>query len=437
MRTLASPICFCTGAIWRGNRSRFLRRTTVGGTATASPAVSPVKTSTGDSPASVLIMCPCICLTPFDATTLANIRSVRRALFGRTGGIAGFLKPRTVKGGPRVDNEPSRAPGGSRMLWLAHCQTDRSIEHDQVAQMKRESEARPVRLADQRGPYLLGRSAELDELEHFARAPAAGGGNFLAIVGEPGVGKTSLLESAVGAAVDLRLLRARGVEAEIGLPFACLHQLLQPILQLRRGLPLRQREALAVALGLDEGGQPDPFVLGLAALGLLSLAAQEHHVLCVVDDFHWVDAASRAVLLFVARRIDGIRVSMLLTVRRDEWMVLGDSQLPTTDLRGLDLAAASDLITREHGLGVLPTVAQRLHEATGGNPLALIEMVRLLSDDQLRGWKPLPTPLPLTSGVEDAFAARMEGLGSDTRALLLTIAADGSGKLRTILRAAE
>ncbi|HVS07174.1 MAG TPA: LuxR C-terminal-related transcriptional regulator [Candidatus Dormibacteraeota bacterium] len=303
--------------------------------------------------------------------------------------------------------------------------------------MKRESEARPASPAgSERGPHLLGRIAELLRLEQFGGAAAAGRGSALAIVGEPGMGKTSLLESAIWAG-DLRLLRALGVEAEMGLPYACLHQLLQPIIQLRGDLPPRQKEVLGVALGLDEGAQPDPFVVALAALGLLNAAAAERPVLCVVDDLHWADAASRAAVLFVARRLNATPISLLLTVRRDEWAAIGERSLPTIDLGELDLSAAIDLITREAGPGVMPDVARRLHEATGGNPLALIEVVRLLQPGQLRGWKPLPNPLPLTRRVEQAFASRIEDLATDTRTLLLAIAADGSGKLHTILRAAE
>ena len=162
---------------------------------------------------------------------------------------------------------------------------------------------------------LLGRSSEREVLDRLLEAARAGEGGVLVVHGEPGVGKTALLEYAVQAGREFRVARAAGVEGEMELPFAALQQLCSPMLQLTERLPHPQREALAVAFGLRAGDAPDRFLVGLAVLGLLSEAAAKQSLLCVVDDAQWLDRASARTLAFVARRLLAEKIAMVFAVR--------------------------------------------------------------------------------------------------------------------------
>src|SRR5579862_5903165 len=171
------------------------------------------------------------------------------------------------------------------------------------------------RVAISRGRRLLGRAAERERLDRLLEAAGSGEGGVLVVHGEAGVGKTALLDYAVEAARSFRVLRTVGVEAEMELPFAALQQLCSPILALNERLPPPQRDALAVGLGLSAGQPPNPFLIGLAVLGLMSEAADERPLLCVVDDAQWLDRASARALVFVARRLLAERVALLFAMR--------------------------------------------------------------------------------------------------------------------------
>ena len=162
---------------------------------------------------------------------------------------------------------------------------------------------------------LLGRQRERDVLDRVLEAARDGHGAVLAVYGEPGVGKTALLEYAIEAAADFRVARAVGVEGEMELAFAALHQLCSPSLDLMDHLPEPQREALEVALGLSAGRPPNPFLVGLAVLNLLSEAAEAQPLLAVVDDAQWLDRESARVLAFVARRLLAERIAMVFAAR--------------------------------------------------------------------------------------------------------------------------
>jgi hypothetical protein len=165
------------------------------------------------------------------------------------------------------------------------------------------------------GQQLLGRRRERELLDRLLEAAGGGDGGALVIHGEAGVGKTALLEYTVEAARAFRVLRTVGAEAEMELPFAALQQLCSPILELNQRLPPPQRDALAVAFGLSTGHAPNPFLVGLATLGLVSEAAEERPLLCAVDDAQWLDRASARAIVFVARRLLADRIALLFAAR--------------------------------------------------------------------------------------------------------------------------
>ena len=281
---------------------------------------------------------------------------------------------------------------------------------------------------------LLGRRRERDLLDRLLEGAGSGDGGVLLIHGEAGVGKTVLLEYAVETALAFRILRTAGVEAEMELPFAALQQLCSPILELNARLPPPQRDALTVAFGLSAGRAPNPFLVGLAVLGLMSEAAEDQPLLCAVDDAQWLDRASARALVFVARRLLAEKVALLFAARDLSDMFAG---LPELQVEGLSARDARTLLET-----VLPSpldepILERLLLEARGNPLALLEMPRGLTPAQLAGGFGLPTALPLSSQIEQNFARRLGGLPRDARRLLLLAAADPVGDPALVWRAAR
>ena len=281
---------------------------------------------------------------------------------------------------------------------------------------------------------MLGRRRERDLLDRLLEGAGSGDGGVLVIHGEAGVGKTVLLEYAVETAQAFRILRTAGVEAEMELPFAALQQLCSPILELNARLPPPQRDALTVAFGLSAGRAPNPFLVGLAVLGLMSEAAEDQPLLCAVDDAQWLDRASARALVFVARRLLAEKVALLFAARDLSDMFAG---LPELRVEGLSARDARTLLE-----SVLPSpldepILERLLLEARGNPLALLEMPRGLTPAQLAGGFGLPTALPLSSQIEQNFARRLGGLPRDARRLLLLAAADPVGDPALVWRAAR
>ena len=257
---------------------------------------------------------------------------------------------------------------------------------------------------------------------------------MLAVYGEPGVGKTALLEYAVEAAPDFRVARAVGVEGEMELAFAALQQLCSPSLDLIEHLPAPQREAVEVALGLSAGRPPNPFLVGLAVLNLLSEAAEERPLLCVVDDAQWLDLASARVLAFVARRLLAEKIALVFAARE-----LGDAFAGLPELRVEPLGQRDARALLE---SVLPArldehVLERIVAETRGNPLALLELPRGLTPTQLAGGFGLPAAVPLSASIEESFRRRLANLPGDARRLLLLAAADPAGDPALVWRAAQ
>jgi DNA-binding CsgD family transcriptional regulator len=261
-----------------------------------------------------------------------------------------------------------------------------------------------------------------------------GRGGVLVLHGEAGVGKTALLEYAVGAGRNMRVARTSGVEAEMELPFAAVQQLCSRFLDLSDRLPQPQHEALGVAFGLRAGSAPNPFLVGLAVLGLLSEAAVEQPILAVVDDAHWLDHASSQALAFVARRLLAEQVALLFATRQVDVTLSGLPELFISPLRHRDARALLE--------SVLPArldeaVLERIVVEMRGNPLALLELPRGLTPTELAGGFGVPASGPLSASIEESYTRRLASLPNDARRLLLVAAADPIGDPALLWGAAE
>jgi DNA-binding CsgD family transcriptional regulator len=281
---------------------------------------------------------------------------------------------------------------------------------------------------------LLGRHRERAVLDRVLEAARDGHGGVLVVYGEPGVGKTALLDYALEAAADFRVARAAGVEGEIELAFAALQQLCSPSLDLIERLPDPQRDAMEVALGLSAGTAPNLFFVGLAVLNLLSESANEQPLLCVVDDAQWLDRASARVLAFVANRLLAEKIAMVFAARERVEEFDGFAELQVEPLGHRDARA---LLGSVMPARLDERVFERIIVETHGNPLALLELPRGLTPAQLAGGFGLPTALPISARIEASFARRIARLPRDARRLLLVAAADPTGDAALEWRAAD
>ena len=234
-----------------------------------------------------------------------------------------------------------------------------------------------------------------------------GRGEVLVIRGEPGIGKTTLLDQAVDQASGFQVARATGVESEMELPYAGLHQLCLPMLDRLTLLPAPQREAAGVAFGTASGRSPDRFLVGLAVLGLRSEASEQAPVLCVIDDAQWLDRASAQVLAFVARRLLAERVGLLFATRdRNEDL----QRLPELLVEGLADADARALLASVPRLRLDEGVRERIIAEAHGNPLALVEWPDFLSPGELAGGFGPVTLRAVSGRLEDGFRRRLADL---------------------------
>ena len=283
---------------------------------------------------------------------------------------------------------------------------------------------------------MLDRATETAALEGVLAAVRDGLSGVLVLRGEAGIGKTVLLEWAAGQAHDMQVARVAGVQAEMGMGFAGLHQLLVPFLGGLDGLPGPQRQALGSAFGLVDGPPPDRFLVGLAALTLLTDAAAGRPVLCLVDDAQWLDQVSVEVLGFIARRLYADRVGMLFTVREGED---GRRRWPgcrRLTVGGLPEEAADELLAASAAGPVDGQVSAQIVADTAGNPLALVELAGELTPAELSGAVPLGWPLRFGGRLEELYLSRVRALPADTRTLLLVAAADPSGDPALVWKAA-
>jgi DNA-binding CsgD family transcriptional regulator len=272
--------------------------------------------------------------------------------------------------------------------------------------------------------------AVLDRLLEGVRAQHPGA---LVLHGEPGVGKTALLEYALERASGCRVARVSGVESEMELPFAGLHQLCRGMLDGLDALPAPQRDALGAAFGTSPGPAPDRFLVGLAALGLLSEAAAAQPLVCAIDDAHWLDRESAQVLAFVARRLGADSVAMLFAVPAPPREF---ARLPELHVRGLAPADARALLLSALGGPLDERVLDRVVAETRGNPLALLELPRGLTAAEIAGGFGTPITAPLTTRIEESFMRRFEPLDDATKQLLLVAAAEPLGEPVLLWRAA-
>src|ERR1700733_444406 len=290
-----------------------------------------------------------------------------------------------------------------------------------------------------RASGLTDRRAECAVLDRVINAVRAGGSRVLVVRGEPGVGKSALLDYLAGRASGCRVVRAAGGESEMELAFAGLHQLLAPLLDRLEGLPGPQQEALRTAFGQSAGPAPDRFLVGLAVLGLVSEVAGQRPLVCVVDDEQWLDRASVQALGFVARRLAADPVGLVFAARVPGAELAGLPELAVAGLREEDARALLDSALT----GPLDVRGRALIVAeTRGNPLALLELPRGLGSAELAGGFGLPGALPAAMGsvslpgrIEDSFRRQLESLPAETRRLLALAAAGPAGDPLLVWRA--
>ena len=284
---------------------------------------------------------------------------------------------------------------------------------------------RATRLTDRRG--------ERDILDRLIGAVRAGQSRALVVRGDPGVGKTALLDYLADRARGCRVARAVGVQSEMELAFAGLHQLCAPMLDHVDRLPAPQHDALRTAFGISAGPPPDRFLVGLAVLSLLSEVAGERPLICVVDDEQWLDHASAQALGFVARRLAADPVGLVLAARVPGAELAG---LPELEVEGLSEDHARALLDNALAGPLDVRVRDLIIAETQGNPLALLELPRALTPTELAGGFGLPRPAPLSGRIEDSFRRQLDALPAQARRLLQLAAADPSGDPVLVRRAA-
>ena len=286
------------------------------------------------------------------------------------------------------------------------------------------------------GVHLHGRESEratIDGLLEGARRSRSG---VLVLRAEAGVGKSALLGYALSRAGDMRVLRAVGVEPEVELPFAALHQLLRPVLPYVDRIPEVQAAALRSALAIAPGDTDNRFVIALAVLSLLAELATEGPLLCLVDDAHWLDQPSADGLSFAARRLEAEGIVMLFAAREGERRSFPGSGLPERRVEGLGPAEAEGLLVERFGSTLAPQTRQLIRESAQGNPLALLEIPVALTPAQLAGHEALPRPMPIGHDLEAILLERVHRLPAPAQLLLLVAAAEGSGEAEVVLSAA-
>jgi DNA-binding CsgD family transcriptional regulator len=275
---------------------------------------------------------------------------------------------------------------------------------------------------------LHGRDAELARLHALVAAAGAGNGGALVLAGAAGLGKSALLDALAAELDGVRVVRATGSEAEGVLPFAALDALLRPLLPLRHLLPEVQVAALDAAFALGPGVPAHAYAVGAATLSLLSAAAEDRPVVCLVDDAQWLDPASLGALAFAARRLGAEPVAIVLAGRTGDGAPLAIPDVDVLELAPLAPAAARALL----GARVAPEVADELVAAADGNPLVLRELAARLGRAEFEGRAALVGPLPPHQRAEALFAETIAGLGGRPRAALLVLAAAGDGDVRAL-----
>ena len=282
---------------------------------------------------------------------------------------------------------------------------------------------------------LVGREQEERLLDHLLEGARSGRSGVLAIVADAGIGKSALLDRAVGFGADMRVLRARGIQSEARIPFGALLELVRPALSYLDQVPRPQKEALEGALALRPARANDRFAIGAAVLALLAACSEDAPLLVLVDDVQWLDGSTADALLFAFRRLVADRIAVVLTVRSGERSLLDNSDVSVHHLEGLDRDATAALMA-EHVLlhtALTDDVVDRVHRGTGGNPLAVIELAHhpsTISFGLHDG------PLPIGERVARAYVERCDALPERAQEMLLLAAASDSGDLPLLAKAA-
>jgi DNA-binding CsgD family transcriptional regulator len=256
----------------------------------------------------------------------------------------------------------------------------------------------------------------------------------LVLRGEAGIGKTALLEHAASSAKGKRVLRTRGIQSESELAFSGLLELLRPLVDHLDRIPERQAAALKGALALEAADEDDAFAVYAGTLSLLVTAAEDEPLLVLIDDAHWLDRGSAEALAFASRRLGSEGIAVLWAIREGEQAGVSTEGLDEVVLHGLESDAALELVETA-GEKVSPDAARALVTITNGNPLALLELPRMMTPGQREGREPLEQPLPASPALQEAFGRRLERLPEEVRTMLLVSAASDGADLGTILRA--
>jgi DNA-binding CsgD family transcriptional regulator len=284
------------------------------------------------------------------------------------------------------------------------------------------------------GERLRGRAKECALLDDLVTAIRRGESRSLVLRGEAGIGKTALLEYLVASASDLTVVRSVGVQSDMELAFASLHQLCGPLLDQLDTLPAPQRHAMEIVFGLSAGEAPDRFLVGLAVLSLFSEATEQGPLLCVVDDAQWLDRASALTLAFVARRLLAEPVALVFGAREP-----GEElrHIPEMEVQGVGNGDARALLSSAVRFTLDERIRDRIIAETRGNPLALLELPRGMTATQLAGGFGLLGAQALTGRIEESFVQRLNALSADARRLLLVAAAEPIGDPLLLWRACE
>src|ERR671917_1138347 len=261
---------------------------------------------------------------------------------------------------------------------------------------------------------LRGRGSECALLDELVAAIRRGESQSLVLRGEAGIGKTALLEYLISSAPDATIVRAVGVQSDMELPYAALHQLCGPLLHRLDRLPAPQRRAMEIVFGVTAGEAPDRFLVGLAVLSLFSEVAEQRPLLCVVDDAQWLDQASALTLAFVTRRLLAEPVAIVFAAREP---VEALQHVPELEVCGVHNGDARALLSSAVRFKLDEGIRDRIIAETRGNPLALLELPRGFTATQLEGGFGLPSAQPLTGQIEQSFVRRLEALPDDARRL--------------------
>ncbi|MFI7061018.1 AAA family ATPase [Kribbella sp. NPDC050124] len=278
----------------------------------------------------------------------------------------------------------------------------------------------------------MGRDTERARMRRLLEGAQAGSGAGLLVLGEPGIGKSTLLEDTAAAATRFRVLRATGIDTESELPYSGLFELLRPVSNRIAGLPVRQSAALRTAFAETATQEVDGFAVAAAVLTLLSDVSATEPVLCLVDDLQWLDVASQSALTFAVRRVASERVAMVFAARDDTAPPRG---FPVLRLQGLGDDAAHDLLTTNVGQELPESVQASLVRTAAGNPLVLGELVAALESAELTGGAPLPEPLPVGSEVVSIYRRELAALPANTRTALLVLAVSEDTRAEHLLPA--